>query len=203
MADQNMVAYIRDSLSQGHSLDSIRQALLSQGWDEVQINEAFAEAQAAPGTQAIQAQTPQQTTTGKRPTEVTVICILGFLISVFFILTGIVTLFLGSLSASLGTGTLTLEEGASSDVSDLSGLGSLLIIFSGVPLLVGIIGFGAFYLLLKTNKIGWILVLILGIISMALGILQAAMGVFQFNIISLVFWGLIVAYLFLKRNLFA
>jgi len=193
-----MVAYIRNSLGQGHSPDSLRQALLSQGWEESQIDEAFAEAQGTAATG-----TPKQATPGKRPTIVTVICILGFLMSVLFVLTGILTLFVSSLFAPFGTGTLTSGEGVSSDVSDLSGFGSLLILFSAVPLIVGIIGFGTFYLLLKMNKIGWILVLILGIISIALGLLQIAMGVFQFNIISLAFWGLIVAYMLLKRNLFA
>ena len=41
MVDQQIVMYIRDGLNRGYSNDSLKQALLQQGWKETDINEAI------------------------------------------------------------------------------------------------------------------------------------------------------------------
>jgi hypothetical protein len=41
MVDQNVLDYVNNGLKQGHSADSLRQALLKRGWPETEVNEAI------------------------------------------------------------------------------------------------------------------------------------------------------------------
>jgi hypothetical protein len=178
MADPNMVNYIRNSLSQGYSPDSIRQALVQQGWDQESIGQAFTEA----GGSGAGAQSPMQgqagAQPGKRPMLVTILCVIGFIFSAIAILAGIATLVLGSLFGALG-GTVTIngEEGA-----EAAGVfGSLVMLASIVPLVTGALGIVAFALLLMMKRIGFFFTIALGVISIVLGI-------FTLNVLGIAFW---------------
>ncbi|HLD48784.1 MAG TPA: hypothetical protein VJB11_00300 [archaeon] len=132
----------------------------------------------------------------KRPTGVTIICVLGFLISIFSLIGGIMLLGIGTLiggasfSANLGNTTISANTG---------GLGILFSLFAIIPLISGIIGFIAFYLLMKMKKTGFFIVIILGLISIVMGIISSVMN----NIISIVIWGVIIGYLLMKRKIFS
>jgi hypothetical protein len=208
MVDQNIVNYVKSSLSQGHSPDSVRQALASQGWDEGSINQAFAAAQggaapqgqAAPAPQGQPAAVQGAAQPGKRTTGVTIICILGFLVSALGIVTGVAGLLLGSLFGALGSvtgGTAEADLG-----SAFGALGSFVMLISITSMVIGIVAFIAFFMLLKMKKIGWWMVIILGLISIAIPFLQLNVDVIIGNVLTFVIWGVIIVYLVLKKNLF-
>jgi hypothetical protein len=94
--------------------------------------------------------------------------------------------------------------GLSGASSLLGGLGSLLTIISLIPLVTGAIGLVAFYLLLKMKRIGWIIVTVLGIISIVLSVIQAVLVGFDIFSIALGvgLWAIILGYLWTKRKLF-
>jgi hypothetical protein len=181
MIDQRMVNYIRSSLSQGYSADSVRQALAQQGWVQQQINEAFAEAQG--GQAAGAAATHQLGTRGERTNGVTVICALGFLSSAIAIFSSLYLL----------VSTSALLYGFEM-VFGVNGLWTLSFLFL-LPLLVGIVGFVSFYLLFKMKRTGLIMVYILGTISLASSVLGL-------NILNAIIWAVILVYISKNRHLF-
>ena len=195
MVDENLANYIRDCLRSGYSIDSIKQTLIGQGWGYNQIEEAInyvqGYAQPAPAPNRMPA---------ARPTGVTVICILGFLSSVLMLVTGILALGLAGIMGGMGISV----GGLSGASSLLGGLGSLLTIISLIPLVTGAIGLVAFYLLLKMKRIGWIIVTVLGIISIVLSVIQAVLVGFDIFSIALGvgLWAIILGYLWTKRKLF-
>jgi hypothetical protein len=176
MANPSMVNYIKDSLSQGYSPDSIRRALVQQGWDQGSIGQAFTEA--GSGGQGTQVQQGQAGSTGGRPMLVTVLCVIGFIFSAATILIGIAALVLGSLFGALG-GTVTVngEEGA-----EAAGMfGSLVMLVAIVPLVTGALGIVAFVLLLGMKRMGFFFTIALGLVSIILGI-------FTLNVLGIAFW---------------
>ncbi len=77
-----------------------------------------------------------------------------------------------------------------------------------IPLIVGVVGLVAFYLLLKMKKIGLIIVTTLGVITIAQSILPSLMsfsieGLLNLNtILIIVLWAVIIGYLLTKKKLF-
>jgi hypothetical protein len=192
MADQNLVDYVRGSLSQGYSPDSIRQAMAQQGWDPGSINEAFAAAGGEQRPLAYGAQYQQQgqaaAQPGKRPMLVTVLCVIGFIFSVISIITGIVALLLGSLFGALGGSALGGE-----DTEALGMIGSLVMLASIMPLVTGAAGIAVFILLLKMKRMGFLLTIVLGAISLVLGI-------FTLNVLGIAFWIFAIAVVAVRRK---
>ena len=127
----------------------------------------------------------------RRPTGVTVVSILGIIISLLTIVGGAGLLGLGGLAASAG-----VEVGMSAAL--MAGLSGMAMILGAAFLVIGIIELVAYVMLLKMKRVGWILVVLFGIITIVMGLVTNPMG----NIISIVITVIIIAYLFTKRQLF-
>ncbi|NIO20204.1 MAG: hypothetical protein GTN76_05525 [Candidatus Aenigmarchaeota archaeon] len=115
----------------------------------------------------------------ERPLGVTIICILGFISAIFALMSGII---LTTITSLFQNSIITL----------FGFLGYILII-------IAIANFIGFYLLLKMKRTGWVIVTVMGIISIILGI--ASFGID--SLVSIIISAVIVGYLFMKRKLFA
>ncbi len=203
MVSGSILNYLREGLKEGHSLEMLKQELLKSGWNPAEVNEAanMVQAQPAPPSPLPESK-PEAQQAGKRPAGMTIICVLGFLLSVLLIITGIIALsFSGLVSGmdmiAVGNARMSVPGGL---------FGSLFVMLGLVSLIIGIVGLIAFYLLLKMKKTGLIIVLVIGIIT----IFQSIINIIQFPLISiinsniwvLVVWIIIVAYLLMKRRLF-
>ena len=111
-----------------------------------------------------------------RPMGVTIISILGMIVS---FLTLISSLALMLISAVLFSGILML-----------------VVLVSVISGMVGLVGF---YLLFKMKKTGWIIIFAIGIISVAGSLMMFNI----FNMFDIIFWVLVLAYLWTKKDLFA
>lgn len=123
---------------------------------------------------------------GGRPKAVLVISILGFLLSLMALLGGVSVMFLGGMVAAT-YGPVGLALGGSAMLMGI------------IPLIIGVVGLIAFYMLLKMKRLGWILVTVIGI-------LDIVMAALSFDMVSMgiaVVWAVIIIYLFTKRSLFA
>lgn len=118
-----------------------------------------------------------------RPLGVTIICILGWIGSLLSILGGLALLGIGALLGEVmggGVGTL------------LATLGPLI----GVLVLVlGIVNFIVLYWLWQMKKQGWTWTMVLEVISLILSLAQM-------NIIGMIIPGIVVVYLWMKKDLF-
>ncbi|MEE9323015.1 MAG: hypothetical protein V3U72_00570 [Candidatus Aenigmarchaeota archaeon] len=226
MVDERLIIYIRDCLRRGHPVDSIRQTLVSEGWNSNDVNEAIDFVRTpppprppmdrptpkAPSEQPEQQAQPKQppqskpsthSTSPSRPTGITIICVLGFLVSILGLVSGILLLGLGGLIGGMG-----LTIGGETASIGLEGFGSLFMVLGFIPLIVGVVGLVAFYLLLKMKKIGLIIVTTLGVITIAQSILPSLMsfsieGLLNLNtILIIVLWAVIIGYLLTKKKLF-
>ena len=118
-----------------------------------------------------------------RPIGVTIIAILGIIFSFLMVFAGLAGFFL---SDAIGADAF-------------GGLGSLLSLVSVMALVIRVVGIIASVFLLKMKKIGMILVVIVGILSIIMSVLQFSTN----NLISIIIWAIIIAYLFKKKDLFA
>jgi len=120
---------------------------------------------------------------GQRPLGVTILSILGILVSLLIILSGVTLAGLsGMVGSAMNLGILT---------------GNAMIV--GVIFLVlGIVDLIAYIMLFKMKRIGWLLVTVLGVISILMGIATDVMS----NVITIVITALIIIYLYTKRQLF-
>ena len=175
MPDERIVAYLREGLRKGYSVDSLRQTLLSQGWENAEVDEAISSIRGYTVSSPPGVQFPS-----RRPTGVTIICILGYVGSVLALVAGILSIFFSAIVVT---------------AFPLPGLDSLFAILGALSLLLGIVGLVAFSLLLKMKKIGWIIVTIEGIISIIIGALT-------FNVLGIALWIIILVYLWRKKDLF-
>lgn len=114
----------------------------------------------------------------KRPTGVSIICILGFIGAILQIIGGITMAAFSDMVASA----------IAWDPSSMMALGV-------ITLIIGIITFIGVYWLWKMLKKGWTIVMVLEILGLIIGI--ATM-----NIISIVIALIILIYLWMKRALF-
>ncbi len=122
-----------------------------------------------------------------RPIGVTVICVLGFLVSILMLIAGFALAGLSGILESLGL-----------EAMGTSGTGIVFIAISVIFIIIGVACLVAFYLLLKMRKIGMIAVVILGIISIISSIIQFSTN----QVVSIVIWLIIIFYLLVKRELF-
>lgn len=114
----------------------------------------------------------------ERPTGVTVICILGFLGAILLIASGLMALTLGGIMTGF-----------------FGSLGEFVSVIAGLVLILGVLEFVGLYWLWYMLKKGWTLVIILEIIGIIISLLY-------FDIIGLMISGIIVVYLFMKKDLF-
>lgn len=194
MADKQIARYIRNGLSQGYSIDSLRRALLKKGWPAQDVDVAINELQGAPQ----QAQRAQPGYPPQRPTGVLIISILGILVSVFAILGSLAMIGFGGFLASGGGDFFNFTGSFDGMPLGIEDAGTLLIILGVIPLALGIFGLIGYILLLKMKKIGWYLVTAIGIITIIMGVLTFTI----MTIVTIVIWIIILAYLVTKRQLF-
>lgn len=134
-----------------------------------------------------------------------VICILGFLLSVLALLTGIVSIGLAGILGGLDIPLTVDGETASITFGEVV---SLFTILGLITLIMGVVGLVGFYLSLKMKKTGWIIVTVLGVIQIAVILIPTMLtfsieGLLNLNtILPIAIWVVIIAYLFTKRNLF-
>lgn len=212
MVDERLVIYIKDCMRKGYSLDYIRQMLVNEGWKANQVDEAINFVQApsppppgSPPAQAKQKAPSKKPSVSLRPTGVMVICILGFLLSVLALLTGIVSIGLAGILGGLDIPLTVDGETASITFGEVV---SLFTILGLITLIMGVVGLVGFYLSLKMKKTGWIIVTVLGVIQIAVILIPTMLtfsieGLLNLNtILPIAIWVVIIAYLFTKRNLF-
>ncbi|MBI4175602.1 MAG: hypothetical protein HY518_00205 [Candidatus Aenigmarchaeota archaeon] len=176
MAERRLIDYMNHSLSQGHSLVSVRRELTKAGWKAEEIDDAVK-------TIGTRRQKPVEKVEKKgitsAPAGIIIISAIGILGSISVVLGGILSISLGSLEGVFTTA-------------------------------VGLLGIIAFYLLLKMERTGWILVsifLALEVISTIFAILtvlslRSAQGSMILGAGFLLLWAAIFAYLLEKRKLF-
>ena len=130
---------------------------------------------------------------GSRPMGVTLICLLGFAQAIISIIGSLLILTLSSAVGGIGAGT---ELGAAFGM-----LGALFSLFSLIPLAIAFVLIIAFVLLWKMKRVGWILVVLLEIISL----LFASVGLLTMNIYAIIGFVLalvILIYLIKNKSLF-
>ena len=120
-----------------------------------------------------------------RPTGVTIIAILGIIVSLLALIGGLLIVAAGGLT-----------EGLMMQTTGIAGLGGFIMVMGAIAIILALVGFFAFYWLLKMKKAGFNLVIVIGIISIILAIPTI-------NIISIVLWLIIIIYLYTKRSLFS
>ncbi len=125
---------------------------------------------------------PTQKPANKRPTGVTIICILSWIGALLWLVAGAALTFLGGAVAGLGA-------------SGLAVLGALAGVVGVVLIILAILLAVATYWLWQMKKTGWTIVIILAI----LGLLMSLGGL---NIIGIVIYAIIVYYLYTNRSLF-
>lgn len=124
---------------------------------------------------------------GKRPTGVTVIVIIGFILSILILLGGIFLFAVSGVAESMGM------------VFGQSGLGLASTVAGVIAIVIGIVGLLSFYWLLRMKKLGLILVMLISIYQIIDGII----GLAQANVnLLIILWIIILVYLYTKRALF-
>lgn len=126
----------------------------------------------------------------KRPTGVTIISILGFLLSLMMLITGVAAIGFSSFFGSAAEQTI-----------GVSGFGSVFIVLGIIMLIVGIVGIIAFYLLWKMKKSGMMLVMIVGVLSIISSVLQMK-TISASGLVGIILWIIILVYLFKKKDMF-
>ncbi len=127
---------------------------------------------------------------GTRPAGVTIICALGFVLSILLIIAGVFSIAFASYA-----GEFFGPEMANASPAIFMAIGA-------VSVIIGLIGIFAFYLLMKMKKAGWLIVTIVGIIAIISGIISITGGNYT-SIVSIILWIIIIGYLWTKRTLFA
>ncbi|NIP40244.1 MAG: hypothetical protein GTN39_01840 [Candidatus Aenigmarchaeota archaeon] len=207
MIDERLIDYIRDNLRKGYSLDSLRKVLIDEGWDPNQVNEAINYVQniSPPASPPVPSPHPswsppeeEETRKPSRPTGVTIICILGFLGAILLLISGVLLVGLGGIIVNTGIPFLGNETASVTLGGFGSVLGPLLDLMGFVLIALAVIYFVSFYLLLKMNRIGFVLVILLGLLQ----IIGSAISFSMNNATMIVLWAIIIAYLFIKRKFF-
>ena len=190
MVEKRLIDYFRKGLSQGYSIESLRKSLIRQGVHERDVDEAL---------QYIQKKQPAapEEEGKKRPVGVIIIFILGLLGSIGSVIFGAIFAFLDP-AVLYGPEVLALFP--DSILNQLFTIGV-------VNLVIGIIGLLAYILFFQMKKIGWILVILIGIFGIAYGIINLAISGFDVTLLysyigGLIYNIIILAYVFLKKDLF-
>ncbi len=180
MADQKLVEYIRSYLEQGYTEAEIRQTLSMQGMDLAVIDQAFSEAGRQPASGGGPSKGGADIVIAGIHVNLTLICMLGFVVAVIQTIVGVLALATGAEFSFFGGAAVAPG-----------------IAISLVYLLTGLASFGAFFLLLSGNKMGFLMALAIGAISIVI-IIMTLQLVNPF----LYIWIVIVGYLFLNKGQF-
>ncbi len=130
----------------------------------------------------------------KRPTGVTLICILGFVEALVTIGSGLYAFLLGSILSGIGA-----AGGAVGAVFGVMGM--LFSFMSLIPVVIGFLLLVAFYWLWKMKRSGWTIVMILEVIMLLFSLAGiATMNIY--SILNLVLSVVILYYLFRNKKLF-
>lgn len=159
---------------------------------------------AQPAQKAANQQPPsgQQAGPPHRPTGVTVICVLGFVLAILMILSGILSLGLsGLLGLVFDEAIIPIDLGNQTMMEDLGTLGSILRLMGLFYIVIGIVDLVGFYLLLNMKRIGWIIIIIMRVLSIITGIINL-LGFSVTSVLAIVISAVIVVYLLIKRELF-
>jgi hypothetical protein len=215
MVEESLISYIRENLKKGHSVESLRKTLVSEGWDPKQVDEAFAIVQSPafhahdkpapspPKSHPLEPKTrpkPEaEEEKPKRPKIVTIICVLGFLGGIILLIAGILLTGITDMIVETGIPGVSINETVSLALGGFEPmLGPLLDFLGMVLIIIALVNFIAFYLLFKMSRIGWIMVIVLGILQ----IIGSAMSLSMNSVPVIVLGIVIIAYLFMKRKLF-
>lgn len=185
--DKELLDYVKSGISKGYPIITLRQQLAKEGWDLQEIDHAINSvgvgAESSVNEQAgpvPEDKEPIDKKTSKRPLPVTIIAILTLLGSLMMIGLGSMIVFFGGV------------------VDSMIPMAGFSMVLGIIPIVIGVIGLIAFYFLFKMKRIGWLLVMIVGIVSIIQGILTSFMN----NLVSIILWIIIIVYLFLKKDLF-
>ena len=120
-----------------------------------------------------------------RPIGVTIISVLGMIVSIMIVLMGLLAILLGAAFGALFGPAVTAFGGL---------VGVIFIIIGGII-------FIANWFLWKMKKIGWILVIIFEVIGLLAAILTLPVNIIL-GIVEIIINGLVIFYLYENRNLF-
>ncbi|MFH1294481.1 MAG: hypothetical protein ABIH90_00890 [Candidatus Aenigmatarchaeota archaeon] len=226
MVDQKLLDSLKAKLEKGKTQEEAKELLSGEGWDEEHIDEAlnaigsteepddFPEEEKIeepkaedfpdekPTAKGFPEDEPRESSkekpTGQRPVMLSIISIIGILFSILGLLGGITLLGLSGLDM---LGGLTGDAG--NPLLELLGFSG--VVTGTIMSLVNIAALVGFYMLFRMNRLGWALAMAMGVISVILGLLSLVQS---FAIFGLTFpltlaWLVIVAYLFLERELFS
>jgi len=218
MVNEKLVDFIRDGLRKGYSINYLERTLINEGWDINQVDEAINIVQTPPPppsstpppsppltwppTAQAEQQAPSKrpaTSKSSRPTGVTVICVLGFLGALVLLLSGILLTGIGGIIGNIGLPGMLGNETASITLGGFGSLlGPLLDLMGFVLIALAVIYFAGFYLMLKMEKTGFVLVIVLGLVQIIGGAMSFSMN----SATMIVLWIIIIGYLLTKRKLF-
>lgn len=231
MIDQKLLDSLKTKLDNGKTPEEAKELLSGEGWDEEHIDEALNMVESTedsddfpeeekieePKAEDFPEEKPKELPgekpedfpeekpkelpkkpKGQRPVMLSVISVIGILFSILGLLGGITLLGLSGLDM---LGGLTGDAG--NPILELLGFGGL--VTGTIVLVINIAALVGFYMLFRMKRLGWILVMITGVISVILGLLSLVQS---FAIFGLTFpltlvWLVIVAYLFLEREIFS
>ena len=204
VADSELVKYLKAGVEAGHPVDSLKKALIGQGWDKSMV-EAAAEGIGAPQKSAGDAGKTETKEPGKRPVGITLLSLLGFIASSLTVLAGLVILAGSFMLRDALTliilpiiSELLLPLGIEAGTFLSGGLMVAALVFVAVLVLgFGIFLFWACKKLWNMQKTGWISIVGVSALSTAQQALSS-----ERNYVTIGIYTAVLAYLFLKRNLF-
>jgi hypothetical protein len=206
MANQQLIDYIRQAQARGYQKDAIRQSLLKSGWQQLDVDDAFyALGQSGGYMQPSAPQQPAQPKErSKRPKAILGIGILNIILAVLSILGGLLITILPLLFGSMVAGFAGAIGGASAAASAAAATTTMMVL-GIVTLGVGIATLIASILLLRMRRSGMIATVVLGIISIVLNICSNFPSKLASpnTLVPIIITALIIAYVLVKRKLFA
>ena len=187
MADKQVVDYLKSGVAAGHPLESLKRALIKSGWDPRTVEEAAGET--------------REKKPVKRPALISFMAIVGWLVSVIFVLFGLMASLGGLIMGAIVTSVV--QPFMANMMGDL-GLEAILapslitwaFFFIGVLIfLLGLLMFWGFYKLWKMDKKGWYT-------ALAFEVLTLLLSLKGLSISGLAVSGGLIGYLWIKRSLF-
>lgn len=198
MADAQLIKYLNTNVKAGHSIDSLKKALIDQGWDKSIVNDAVKSLKSSPKPKEMKEP-------GKRPIGITLMSIFGFLISSFLILIGLIIL-AGSfiLRDALVLIILPIISALLLPIGIQAGtfLSGGLMVAALVLVAILVSGFGVFLFwaykkLWNMQKKGWFIIMGFYVLTISQQIFSS-----ERNYISIIIGLAVLVYLFLTRKLF-
>lgn len=130
----------------------------------------------------------QNVASSNRPLGITIIAIIGIILALLGILGSVGMIGIGGLADAAG--------------AEIAALAGVFLGIGAAMLIVSIIELLGFVWLLKMKRKGWLIVTILGIISIIISIASMVMSGAITGVVEVVVWLIIIGYLYTKRALF-